>query len=96
MNTREFARLLAKNINDKGNAVCAIARKSNNGGWCVVDKSADVIVPSAVCITPIYDCIRWSHSQEEYRVGKVDVFNAISRRSGASCTFYVGPCGIIQ
>lgn len=96
MNTRDFARLLAKKINDAGDAVNAVARKCADGGWCIVDKSADVIIPSAECITPLYRNIRWNHSQEEYRVGKVDVFNAINAKSGAACSFYVGPDKCIE
>lgn len=91
MNAKEFAHLLARHINDAGDAVEAIAQQDVNGGWRVVDRSADVIIPSAVCITPLYAKIKWSHSQEEYRVGKVDVFTAVNSRTGNTCTFYVGP-----
>ena len=88
MNTRTFARLLAKRINDNGDAVHAVARQQQKNGWRIVDAGS-------VGNELLWDCIRWVRSQEEYRVGKVDVFRAITR-SNHSKYFYVGPCGYIE
>lgn len=87
MNTRTFARLLAKEINTAGDACRAVARKSINGGWHIVD--ADYVDK-----TILYSNIHWLRSQEEYRIGKVDVFQATTTTNHFQY-FYVGPHGQI-
>lgn len=96
MNAKTFARLLAKKINDRGDAVHAVAQPSPRGGWRVVDISADIIIPSATCIDVLYDKIHWLRSQIEYRVGNVDVFQAVGRHDDNPVEFYVEPNGYIE
>lgn len=87
MDARTFARLLAKKINQAGDACRAVARKSL-GGWNIVDAGS-------VGEEVLYTRIQWVRSQQEYRVGKVDVFHAISRDYHKHY-FYVGPSGCIE
>lgn len=90
MNTATFARNLARLINEKGYAVGCKAKHIANS-WRIVDYTSDVIIPSATCENTIVDDIRWTKSQEEYRVGKVDVFHVHLCNNNISWHCYVGP-----
>lgn len=97
MNTREFCRLLAKKINDAGDAVGCKA-KYVDGEWQIIDYMHDwqTQIPDAVCQEVLYRNIRWQRRFEEYRVGMVDEFHAIGGKSGNDCYFYVGPSKVIK
>lgn len=90
MDVITFARKLAALINEQGYAVNCKAKRVANS-WRIVDITADIIIPSATCETPIVDDIRRVGSQNEYLVGKVDIFHVHLSNTNVSRHCYVGP-----
>lgn len=90
MDTRTFVKKLAKLINEQGYTVNCKAKRVANS-WRIVDITADIIIPSATCETPIVDDIRRVGSQNDPPVGKVDVFHVHLSNTNVSWHCYVGP-----